>query len=480
MLRFVTGLLVALVVVHGQTPPKPVSSSSPQMNMGVLAVASDSDGALFVDGERKLAITPDKIVTLRLSAGQHFVDLRDAKGVKLWEKVVNVSAGTQAAERISVKNTPSIPSPAQKVDIVAELTPCEESRLFVRWQDTVAACKKEDEILRSRWPEDMRESSDTQVARGRVEQANKSFSEHCAKSTRGCASLLYTLGDYEKALAEVSPQVDALKQQFESNEEFNKKTGIVQSVYPGIPEKLGAGYVADAYSLRGAIKYALSDTTGALADLGTAIDYIGVWRREGNQPEGGDALFFRPNLYRAYLYRAAIRYRIGKYEEAIADFNEYAALIKVMKLSLGLEEDKLGKLIRQSLKGSTRLVTTQPEAGISSSAFGDADIRGQIDSIARSGQYSPLPNPQVSGAGDSGRTTARRIIRNDTAYALHLFMSGPADRKLDLPPGGSSMIDLPAGSYRVAARVDASNVKPFYGVQILESGIEYTSQFFVK
>jgi hypothetical protein len=84
--------------------PTPTQSTTPsqQMSMGVLAVVSDHEVALFIDGEQKTVLVPDKIVTLNLTAGQHFVDLRDAKGSKLWEKMVAVPAGVQIAEKIEL------------------------------------------------------------------------------------------------------------------------------------------------------------------------------------------------------------------------------------------------------------------------------------------------------------------------------------------------------------------------------------------
>jgi len=111
---------------------------------------------------------------------------------------------------------------------------------------------------------------------------------------------------------------------------------------------------------------------------------------------------------------------------------------------------------------------------------GESGIRGEIDSIARSGKFVPLPEPQMVLGNRANSATAIRILRNDTSYPLHVLMSGPVDRRVDLAPGGSASIELPPGSYRVAARVDAAAVQPFYGVQVLEAGIEYTSQFFIK
>jgi Skp family chaperone for outer membrane proteins len=100
MLRPAVILLVAVALATGQTQTKQSSTPGPQMSMGALAVTTDHEGWLFVDGERKLPIVPDKVVTFRVTAGQHFVDLRDAKGMKLWQKVVEVPSGKQAAVQI--------------------------------------------------------------------------------------------------------------------------------------------------------------------------------------------------------------------------------------------------------------------------------------------------------------------------------------------------------------------------------------------
>src|SRR5260370_3004383 len=109
MPRSVVILLAAAIIAPGQTPKKQAASSNAQMGAGILAIASDHQGTLFVDGEGKLDITPTKIVTLKLTAGQHFIDLRDAGGSKLWEKVVIIPAGAQVVERMEFgKPTPPV------------------------------------------------------------------------------------------------------------------------------------------------------------------------------------------------------------------------------------------------------------------------------------------------------------------------------------------------------------------------------------
>jgi hypothetical protein len=76
------------------------------MSTGVLAILVDQAGSLFVDGVEGGKTTPGNVLALKLVAGQHFVDFRDSSGQKVWEKVVSVPAGSQVAERISLKPQP--------------------------------------------------------------------------------------------------------------------------------------------------------------------------------------------------------------------------------------------------------------------------------------------------------------------------------------------------------------------------------------
>jgi hypothetical protein len=53
-----------------------------RMNSGVLAVASDREGSLFVGGDKTLSVAPQKIGSLTLTARRLFIALRDAIGSK--------------------------------------------------------------------------------------------------------------------------------------------------------------------------------------------------------------------------------------------------------------------------------------------------------------------------------------------------------------------------------------------------------------
>jgi hypothetical protein len=72
-----------------------------QMTMGVLAVTSDEQGTLFIDGSEKVRMAVAQVVTLKLVAGQHILELRGTTGQELWEKVVSVPANAQVVEQIA-------------------------------------------------------------------------------------------------------------------------------------------------------------------------------------------------------------------------------------------------------------------------------------------------------------------------------------------------------------------------------------------
>src|ERR1035441_1183441 len=110
-------LSAGVSVVAQDKPARKESSASQSLSTGVLALQSQQQGLLFIDGQRVQPISPGSVVTLKLTTGQHFVDLRDEKGSILWQKIVEVPVGAQAAVLIDVqKQTESTPSPVVKTN----------------------------------------------------------------------------------------------------------------------------------------------------------------------------------------------------------------------------------------------------------------------------------------------------------------------------------------------------------------------------
>jgi hypothetical protein len=107
----------------------------------------------------------------------------------------------------------------------------------------------------------------------------------------------------------------------------------------------------------------------------------------------------------------------------------------------------------------------------------DADkVRSAIDRIAN-GSHQELPPPtQTSTApGQNPGWT----IENATGYQLHLYLSGPTERDYVIPNGNSINLDLPSGSYRIAADVSSKSVTPFYAVRQLNTDTRWKSHFYI-
>ncbi len=94
------------------------------------------------------------------------------------------------------------------------------------------------------------------------------------------------------------------------------------------------------------------------------------------------------------------------------------------------------------------------------------------------GKHGALPPAQkVSGAGSGVKNTME--IENGTAYTLTVRFSGVRSRKLVLAPKATGSVVLASGQYRVAASVNASNVIPFAGEQMLSGG-RYANMFYIS
>ena len=502
MIRMVAVAVLISVTAVAQAQTKQGAKPIPQMGMGILALESDTEGRLFVDGREKLALSPGTTSTLNLTAGQHFIELRNASGTKLWQEIVDVPADRQVAKRIEAarKQEPVRPSPpAPELEAWEELGLLDRTLAGLRCQfdqkcDGVVDVNAE-EVRRycvdsASTAKPITPSVQTNGPQGEALQAriHRLRRKVAAIDDNACAEPLYYRGEFERALGKIGPVIEDMER-FKVTE-----------------DTWGFDGIAKAYVLRGLIENALLDRKAVLQDLSVALDYFSANRKQiGDLAARGDPLAAEllrmPDAFvmKARLYRSVVLYRMGRYTEALADYNNFTAIETTIA---GLKDptgDKLGEIIRRhvqeqganngdltTLPAASRTIPdgaaghASPNIHPSIAPAGETDIRHEIDVIANAGQYAPLPEDHIGMASHSNSTTATRIIRNDTSFALHLLMSGPVDRRIDLPAGGSTAVEFPPGSYRVAARVDSSSVRPFYGVQVLAAGVEYTSQFYIK
>ena len=101
-------------------------------------------------------------------------------------------------------------------------------------------------------------------------------------------------------------------------------------------------------------------------------------------------------------------------------------------------------------------------------------ISAQIEQIAN-GAHQQLPPPTQTPLAPG--QTSGWSIKNATGYELHLYLSGPVERSYVIVDGGNIAVDLPAGSYRIAADV-GHGVLPFYAVRQLGDA-RWSSHFYI-
>lgn len=113
------------------------------------------------------------------------------------------------------------------------------------------------------------------------------------------------------------------------------------------------------------------------------------------------------------------------------------------------------------------------------SGTSSGDIRAEMDEIQRSGHFTAMPAPIRTGNYASSPGSFAQVVENATAYELRVLFSGPVDQEFVIQPGATQRIALPAGEYRVAAKVSNPTVLPYYGTQSYDGG-SYSSRFYIR
>jgi hypothetical protein len=121
-------------------------------------------------------------------------------------------------------------------------------------------------------------------------------------------------------------------------------------------------------------------------------------------------------------------------------------------------------------------VPLQPAATLPAS---DTAVRAEVEKI-RSGKYAPMPSSErTAGAAPlvAGPTTMN--VKNLTDYDLSVFFDGPISARLTIKPKESRDLELVPGTFRVAGRVDAGDVLPFYGEETYARSARYSLTFYI-
>ena len=132
----------------------------------------------------------------------------------------------------------------------------------------------------------------------------------------------------------------------------------------------------------------------------------------------------------------------------------------------------------QPLPGTGGTVSgAPPERPTTSSRIAGAPVLAAIGRIS-AGAHQHFPEPQRVPLAAGQRTGWD--LRNDTQYALHVYVAGPTTQEIRIPVGQASHVDLPFGYYKIAADVPASNVLPFYAERTLASDSRWQSDFYIR
>jgi hypothetical protein len=103
-------------------------------------------------------------------------------------------------------------------------------------------------------------------------------------------------------------------------------------------------------------------------------------------------------------------------------------------------------------------------------------IDKEVDGIFR-GEHGNLPSMERTSYITGDYSTVS--IYNNTSYTLTIRYSGSDSRKINILSRQRSSISLPNGKYRIAASVNASNVRSFAGTENLSGG-EYDSNYYIQ
>jgi hypothetical protein len=102
-------------------------------------------------------------------------------------------------------------------------------------------------------------------------------------------------------------------------------------------------------------------------------------------------------------------------------------------------------------------------------------IDREVDAIFGS-SYGKLPAMEKRSYGYGNYSTIH--IYNNTSYTLTIRYSGTDSKQVSILPRQRQTVSLQNGSYRIAASVDAANVKNFAGTETLSGGI-YDIQYYI-
>jgi tetratricopeptide (TPR) repeat protein len=440
------------------------------MRTGVLLVRSNKAASVSIDGKGTGDLAAGGFLKVSAVAGEHFIEAREEGGACKWEKKVTIPAGMQVAEDVDfaaacpLKPDSTSPAPGQ---VSAALPKMVDSKVQEAQKQFDRGCL----MLALRRFKDAIPLLEAAAAAGPLPSL-----EGCADAYLGIDSLDAARGAMEKAkiayrdcpsqLSSGGTWVCASGHGYEAGEYqafIEAETRFIQGAEEWattLPPAAADRYVTTMkrnervqYRVRGLGWFALGNPMAALRDLQASMDLCKKY------PEAYE--------WENYFYRAVVYSDIGNPQEAVDDCR-VVLTFKIENLNGGPYAQKYcTKLIADNQSSAS------PSPIIRAATSVDDAIRR-----IRGGRYSPMPQAQASGGSGSG--SPRLSIENATQYVLQVYLSGPETRSVSIPAGGSSVIDLQTGAFKLAAEIPNSSILPFYGEQTFSSGTAYVEKFYIQ
>lgn len=148
------------------------------------------------------------------------------------------------------------------------------------------------------------------------------------------------------------------------------------------------------------------------------------------------------------------------------------------KLSILDDEHWRKARSQRTIQAYQRYLNIFPNGSYSQEAE-KAIIDIEVDNIMK-GDHGQLPPMSKSHYGFALSSKNEIEVYNNTSYVLTVRYSGATDsKKIVLSPRQKQKLFLEKGRYRVAASVNATNVRNFAGEQMLDGG-NYSSEFYIQ
>jgi tetratricopeptide (TPR) repeat protein len=135
-------------------------------------------------------------------------------------------------------------------------------------------------------------------------------------------------------------------------------------------------------------------------------------------------------------------------------------------------------VVAPSAGAAPRSPNAVPVPTASTALPSEPTVRDEVEKI-RSSDHGAMPPAQRAMGTSTAYGRTIMTVRNSTAYDLSVFFDGSVAKKLTLAPGSSQDLDLAPGTFRVAGRVAAADVLPFYGEETYADSARYSVTFYI-